>query len=139
VLIINEFLNGFAITLCIMKIRIKDNSVRYRLTKSEVKKLCTEHYLSATTEFATTYLQYAIAVKENITLLDADYIDHKITLFFPAVEAAIWYDSDRITYENTIVLPNGNLLKLLLEKDFVCLDHSTEDQSDNYQNPNKTC
>jgi len=27
----------------------------------------------------------------------------------------------------------------LLEKDFVCLDHTTEDQSDNYENPNTTC
>jgi hypothetical protein len=32
-----------------MKIRIKDNSIRYHLTKSEVKKLCTEGYLQSTT------------------------------------------------------------------------------------------
>jgi hypothetical protein len=36
-------------------------------------------------------------------------------------------------------LGNGQSLKLLLEKDFVCLDHTDEDQSDNYPNPNKTC
>ena len=30
-------------------------------------------------------------------------------------------------------------LYLLIEKDFACLDHSSEDQSDNYENPNKTC
>ena len=28
---------------------------------------------------------------------------------------------------------------LLIEKDFVCLDHTLEDQSDNYANPNKVC
>jgi len=27
----------------------------------------------------------------------------------------------------------------LVEKDFICLDETTEDQSDNYENPNKTC
>jgi len=27
----------------------------------------------------------------------------------------------------------------LVEKDFQCLDHTLEDQSDMYHNPNKTC
>jgi hypothetical protein len=30
-----------------------------------------------------------------------------------------------------------NSLYLLVEKDFVCLDETSEDQSDNYENPNK--
>jgi len=30
-------------------------------------------------------------------------------------------------------------LYLLLEKDFVCLDETHEDQADNFENPNKTC
>jgi len=30
-------------------------------------------------------------------------------------------------------------LKLLLEKDFVCLDDTDEDQSDQYDNPNAKC
>ena len=33
----------------------------------------------------------------------------------------------------------GKDLFLLIEKDFVCLDHTFEDQSDNYPNPNKLC
>jgi len=33
----------------------------------------------------------------------------------------------------------GVQLHLLLEKDFVCLDNTAEDQSDNYPNPNKAC
>jgi hypothetical protein len=122
-----------------MKIRIKDNSIRYRLTKSEVKQLCTAHLLTGSTQFATGVFHYQIMVKENIDLLDASFANNTITLFFPLQEAQVWYDSDRITYENTVTTSEGNSLKLLLEKDFVCLDHSTEDQSDNYQNPNKTC
>jgi hypothetical protein len=37
------------------------------------------------------------------------------------------------------MLEDGTLLTLLIEKDFACLDHVDEDQSDNYPNPNKTC
>ena len=122
-----------------MKIRIKDNSIRFRLTKSEVKKLCTEGYLQSTTELNTATLTYAIQVQENMQSLNADFVNNNITLLFPSAEAAVWNDSDRITYENTVILNSGNSLKLLLEKDFICLDHTHEDQSDNYENPNKTC
>jgi hypothetical protein len=122
-----------------MKIRILASSLRYRLSKSEVKKLCTEHYIESVTEFNSTTLVYAIQVQENIADLSADFKDNKITLLFPKTEAATWYESDKITYQNIVLLNNGNTLKLLLEKDFVCLDHSSEDQSDNYENPNKTC
>jgi hypothetical protein len=121
-----------------MKIRIKDNSVRFRLTKSEVKKLCTENYIEAKTEFNSATLIYAISV-QNIERLDADFESNKITLVFPAKDASNWYSNELITHEHSIQLNNGNMLKLLLEKDFVCLDHTTEDQSDNYENPNKTC
>ena len=30
-------------------------------------------------------------------------------------------------------------VKLLIEKDFVCIDNTDEDQSDNYPNPNLKC
>jgi len=30
-------------------------------------------------------------------------------------------------------------LYLLIEKDFKCLDETTEDQSDNFENPNIAC
>lgn len=122
-----------------MKIRIKDNSVRFRLTKKEVLQLCTEHSIVSTTSFNSGLLTYSIVVRDNIENLSVDFKDNNIILSFPATEADIWNDSDRITYEHSMVLENGERLKILLEKDFVCLDHSDEDQSDNYANPNKTC
>lgn len=30
-------------------------------------------------------------------------------------------------------------VNLLIEKDFVCIDNTTEDQSDNYPNPSLNC
>jgi hypothetical protein len=122
-----------------MKIRILNSSLRYRLSKREVAQLCNELYIESITEFNSATLTYCIQVLPNITDLQADFENNKITLNFPAAEAALWNDSDRITYENYITLNNGKQLKLLLEKDFVCLDHTTEDQSDNYPNPNRTC
>jgi hypothetical protein len=48
-------------------------------------------------------------------------------------------DTDVIGFDNTIDMDNGRKLFLLIEKDFVCLDHTLEDQSDNYENPGKVC
>jgi hypothetical protein len=122
-----------------MKIRIKDNSIRYRLTKTEVKQLCTQYFITSQTVLASNTLTYNIQVQDNIENLSADFVANTITLFFPKVDADAWYENEIITHQHTIKTINGSLLKLVLEKDFVCLDHSDEDQSDNYANPNKTC
>ncbi len=122
-----------------MKVRIKDNSVRFRLTKTEVKTLGITGVLHSQTMFNTTVFNYSIVASKAHTNLYADFTNNTITLYMPLANAAQWYHIALITYENTITLNNGEKLRLLVEKDFVCLDHSIEDQSDNYTNPNKTC
>ena len=42
-------------------------------------------------------------------------------------------------FQHKQALSNGKELFLLVEKDFVCLDNTFEDQSDNYPNPNAHC
>ncbi|MBX7241004.1 MAG: hypothetical protein K1X92_04585 [Bacteroidia bacterium] len=122
-----------------MKIRIKGNSVRYRLTKSEVAKLCNEGYLEETTHFPAQNLIYALAVKPGSTHLSAGFEGNKITVFFPESEQKTWDESNVVGYEHHFELPDGGKLFLLVEKDFVCLDNTLEDQSDNYENPNAVC
>ena len=46
-----------------------------------------------------------------------------------------WANSDRVGLQHTNLMENGKELFLLVEKDFVCLDETIEDQSDNYPNP----
>jgi hypothetical protein len=122
-----------------MKIRIKGNSVRYRLTKSDVSKLAATGYLEEYTSFGASSLTYALERKENIRQLEADFRDNKISLFVPASFLADWPLNDVIGTDTKFALPGNGSLYLLLEKDFVCLDETQEDQSDNYENPNKTC
>lgn len=44
-----------------------------------------------------------------------------------------------VGFNNKMPLDNGEHLFLLVEKDFVCLDNTFEDQSDNFPNPNAVC
>ncbi|WP_349351628.1 hypothetical protein [Flagellimonas sp. MMG031] len=119
-----------------MKIRIKGNSIRYRLTKTEVETFCKTGVFKESTEFGTSTFTYVLrAKKTKVDLLEATYIQDTITLYLDDRELSTWAKSDRVGYSSTSVLPSGKQLSLLLEKDFACLDNTTEDQSDNYPNP----
>jgi len=125
-----------------MKIRIKGNFVRYRLTQTEVKTLADVGYLSESTVFGPAEGQtfvYALEVSKDVESLEASFDGGKITLFIPVESAKTWYYEERVGFENEQEVSPGIFLKLLLEKDFICLDDSDEDQSDNYVNPKAAC
>jgi len=118
-----------------MKIRIKGNSIRYRLTKTEVETFCKTGFFADKTVFSTNTFTYELKAKEGITALDADFTDQTITLFIPLDQSKDWADSSQVGFQHTVSLDSGQKLSLLIEKDFVCLDERDEDQSDNYPNP----
>lgn len=112
-----------------MKIRIKGNSLRYRLTKSNIEYFSKNGYLEETISFGNQKLVYALE-RYFESELAADFKDQKITLNVPALMAEEWAVTDRVGFEG-----NHGPLYLLIEKDFKCLDNVAEDQSDNYTNP----
>ncbi len=118
-----------------MKIRIKGNSVRYRLTKTEVETFCKIGMHQETTEFPSKKFTYALVAKEGIVVLEADFISDGIIIYFPKEELDFWATSNRVGYSNTTDWNDPDTLSLLVEKDFTCLDNTIEDQSDNYPNP----
>jgi hypothetical protein len=112
-----------------MKIRIKGNSLRYRLTKSDIEHFSKEGYIEETIYLGTQKLIYALQ-RYPEDELTADFNDQKIVLYVPDYIANEWTTTDRVGFEN-----NNGALYLLIEKDFKCLDNVAEDQSDNYPNP----
>ncbi|MCK0188973.1 hypothetical protein [Arenibacter sp. F20364] len=118
-----------------MKIRIKGNSIRFRLTKMEVETFSRVGFYEEKTEFRDQIFKYVLKSKGKIPHLEADFKNDTITMYLPEKDKLIWANSDRVGFQHTIVMENGKELFLLLEKDFVCLDETIEDQSDNYPNP----
>lgn len=112
-----------------MKIRIKGNSLRYRLTKNDVSRFAAIGYIEEQTCFAGKKLIYALQQNTG-DKLSASFTDNKITLFMPKSMSEDWELTDKVGFEG-----NDNELYLLAEKDFTCLDNIAEDQSDNYPNP----
>jgi len=122
-----------------MKIRIKGNSVRFRLVKKDVEAITTRGYIEESTHFGTTVFKYALQRDDASDDLNATYTDNTITVYMPAAFLEGWATNDVITFKGNMPIGNDESLSILVEKDFVCLDHTDEDQSDNYANPNKTC
>jgi hypothetical protein len=123
-----------------MKIRIKGNSIRYRLTKTEIANFGKNGYLEERTEFLNGQVfYYCLERRPGIENLQASFADNRITVFVPERIAENWTTTDEVGYNYKAALGEGKELFLLIEKDFVCLDHTLEDQSDNYPNPNKVC
>ena len=122
-----------------MKLRIKSNSIRIRLTKTEVSTLSVTGYLEEQTLFANNKFVYALQSLDDANELSASIDGNKITMFVPGKLIKDWPVNDVVGFEARIPVAENQSLYLLLEKDFVCLDETTEDQSDNYENPSKTC
>lgn len=122
-----------------MKLRIKGNSLRIRLTKTEVNTISTTGYLEEETLFGNTKLVYALQRVDEGNALTATLEQNKITVFVPAALTKDWPENNIVGFEANMPIADNKTLYLLVEKDFVCLDHTNEDQSDNYENPNKTC
>ncbi|MDF0716387.1 hypothetical protein PY092_09525 [Muricauda sp. 334s03] len=118
-----------------MKIRIKNNSIRYRLTKTEVETFCKTGVYKETTDFGHSVFTYVLKAKKGIDTLEASFEENTITLYLADKELSEWATSDKVGFNGTMDLQNGKQLSLLLEKDFACLDNTIEDQSDNYPNP----
>lgn len=118
-----------------MKLRIKGNSIRIRLTRSEVDYFGDSGYLAEKTEFGPVDFIYELKTNNDIEELVASFDRNKITLLVPTDLAKEWVNSDRVGCDGEMEIGNGKKLFLLLEKDFKCLDNTLEDQSDNYENP----
>lgn len=118
-----------------MKIRILGNSLRFRLTRSEVDTLCTKGYIQDQTTFDTSVFTYAVKLVSDSEQLTAQFRSNTITLNLPKSLGNNWHRTEQVGFSETMEFKNGGALSLLVEKDFTCLDERLEDQSDNYPNP----
>ena len=118
-----------------MKLRIKGNSLRYRLTRPEVEQFAKTGSVEDRVNFSGLALTYALC-STDAGELSATFKDNRITIYLPASLVEEWIGTDKVGFEHRMQL-NGTEenLYLLVEKDYTCLDNVEEDQSDNYPHP----
>lgn len=122
-----------------MKIRIKGNTVRIRLSKTEVDLFAAKGYVEERTDFGTSTLIYAVKSTNDETM-SADFVNGNITLYVPQHLLQQWAATNLTGLDYNVPVSNDTHLYILLEKDFKCIDAIvTEDQSDYFENPAKSC
>jgi hypothetical protein len=122
-----------------MKIRIKGNSLRLRLMRSEVARFlagdCLEETIHFTKETSGKFT-YTLQRDSAVNQPTVEYIGSRVAILVPVDQANTWSVSDQVGIAESVSLGEFGVLALLIEKDFACLDRSGEDNEDTFANPN---
>lgn len=121
-----------------MKLRIKGNSLRLRISRSEMASLIEIGNIEDTIQFASAAdakLTYALqhgSAAQNIRL---QYRPQRVTVLLSTEAAKQWAASDEVGIYGSSETSAGPL-QLLVEKDFACLDSDDPYDEDAFPNPN---
>ncbi len=105
--------------------------------RAEVETLRKDGIVTAKTEFpGGRTLHYAVESSPASVNPAAFYSESAIVVRLPETTVLAWATSDQVSILGDQVLANGETLKVLVEKDFVCLTgRDDEDESDMYPHP----
>jgi len=127
-----------------MKLRIKGNSLRLRLSKSEVAKLGSTGKVEEIVSFG---VQPQEKLSYRLELTPRDFVSAElrgaiVTVFVPHTLAEDWVGNEEVGIEAIQQLEDGTELRISIEKDFACLNpRNNEDESDSFPHPkdSKAC
>jgi hypothetical protein len=126
-----------------MKLRIKGDSLRLRLTKSEVSQLDASGTVQDQIRFGGgAALVYRLTSDAKAQALSATFSQGAVEIRVPSRSAHSWANSNEVTLAGAQPIAAGDELRIVVEKDFACLaPREGEDESDNFENPttDKTC
>ena len=121
-----------------MKLRLLDDSIRLRLSRSDVAVADEQGAVAGQTRFPHGgVFTYVLEALPNGVNASASFADDCMVVRLSAVEISAWAnDHEAISLRSSVRLSDGASLELLVEKDFTCLTHRhDEDQSDLFPNP----
>jgi hypothetical protein len=118
-----------------MKLRIQGNSLRLRLSRSEVMRFNDKLIIEDTINFGSSKLTYILSVSQDVSAVCAKYNGDVIEVKVPPAIALDWAGTDCVSVSTEQTLDGGNTLKLLIEKDFKCVHNSPDANADAYPNP----
>ena len=120
-----------------MKLRIRDNSIRLRLTRSEVEQLRDTGVVAARTAFpGGREFRYEVESSPASITPGAFLSDAKVTVRLPEAAVRAWAGSEQVSITGEQQHKNGEKLLILVEKDFACLaPREGEDESDMFPHP----
>jgi len=122
-----------------MKLRIKGNTLRLRLLRSEIERLAHAGVVSDEIRFGVDTdqaLKYSIAASDGVEVVTAQFSDNQILILIPESDAIDWTTTDSVGIEATQGVGENTVLSIVMEKDFECTSRPDDpDNADAYPNP----
>ncbi len=121
-----------------MKLRIKGNSLRLRVSRSEFARFQAGGRIEETIHFTAApeaTLTYALESALRSSPVSVRYGSREVTVILSQDRARIWEAQNEVGIYTTLDMGPAGSLEVVVEKDFACLDRSNEDNSDTFANP----
>lgn len=119
-----------------MKLRIRGNSVRIRVMKSELDRIATSGHVEDAVHFGgESKLVYRLVADES-EAVTAAFDGAELTVRLPAASVKAWAATDLVSISGEQALDGPETLRILVEKDFECLaPRPDEPPGDYFINP----
>jgi hypothetical protein len=121
-----------------MKLRIKGNSLRLRVTPSEVKHLLRNGAIREHVQLTPDprgRLIYAVVNSMSGATITVACQSGDITVSVPDAQLKNWACSEEVGVYADVTLGDDRVLSVTIEKDFACLDRSDAANEDTFPNP----
>lgn len=121
-----------------MKLRVRGDSLRLRLTQAEVARVGAGERVEESIRFgagAADRLVYAIMADEKEGVR-ASFASNEVCIMLPRTAAREWANGSDVSIEAKQPIDDAAELMILVEKDFACLKpRAGEDDTDAFPNP----
>ena len=121
-----------------MKLRIRGNSIRLRLKRSEVDRLAAGTSIVEQTHFPDSVLTYRLNVCDT-NVISARFDNGSLVVSLPRSNALDWAGTNQVSLHAEEIISGTGSLSLLIEKDFSCLEpghhRDCEDDEDTFPHP----
>ena len=121
-----------------MKLRIKGNSLRLRITQSELARLDAGECVVETTRLSAEQngtLSFSLKGDASVDEMTVNYQSSRIDVLVPVAEMRAWCGNDEVGVYGTQGVGDRESLEISVEKDYACLDRNAEDNEDTFANP----
>lgn len=122
-----------------MKLRIKGNSLRLRITRSEVDSLVNDGRIEETTWLGRddgSRISYVLEHEAGAKAVDLRFNPPVLAVVVPTFQVREWATSDEVGIYKRLDLGVRGAVDLVIEKDFACLHGTDEENEDAFPNPN---
>ena len=121
-----------------MKLRLQANSIRFRLKRSEVEQfartgIVEERIIAGSGD--NQMFAYVLESSDKVSSPRAKLTPHAVIVQVPPDALMRWASTDQIGIEGEQPVVDQATLRIVIEKDFACIEGTDEQNADTFPNP----